>query len=177
MLSSQLGLTDDQYRAVLWAQGRVDSAKDLDAHGRRTVIAHLQAHLDQRERRSAYPGKPKNFGELPAMITKIEAQLADMQLPWSYADAIARRQCGIARVAWVRKESDLRAIIAALDVEQKKRALSFDIDVCLQELGWGDEQLQPLTGKLPRNWRRQVEPLTAVHAHLQALLKKAGEAS
>ncbi|PND33757.1 regulatory protein GemA, partial [Achromobacter pulmonis] len=74
-------------------------------------------------------------------LQKIEAYLADMKLPWSYADTIARQQTGIERVAWLRKQEDLRGVIAALHVEQGKRGLLETLDERLAALGMTREGL------------------------------------
>jgi hypothetical protein len=98
-----------------------------------------------------------------------------MGLPWAYADAIAKQQCGIARVAWVRDEEKLRAIIAALDVEQRKRHANAFIDQAIERLGLSEKQLAELTAKLPQHWRRQPKSLSLVCDHLQARLEMLAE--
>ena len=99
ILKSKLGMTDDQYRAVLWTQARVDSAKDMDEHGRHAVIKHLQAHLDARDRR--YPQRPHNVdSDRRHELKKIEALLTDAGLPWGYAEAVMRRQTRQTQLAW-----------------------------------------------------------------------------
>jgi len=105
-------------------------------------------------------GKPRNFDQLPLMITKVEAMLASMQLPWSYADAIALRQFKVEKVAWCRKQEQLQAIIAALYVEQQKRELLAGIERVREQQGLTVEQLEAryeLTET--RNWRRSLPVL------------------
>lgn len=63
---------------------------------------------------------------MPAMITKIEALLADMRLPWSYADGIVKQMYGIERCAWARTPAQLKAVIAALYNLQKKKKVAHD---------------------------------------------------
>jgi phage gp16-like protein len=178
---TQLALDDDAYRAVIRrvsaANGpEVDSAARLD---RTQMIAVLEEFRRLGAARSgahkpgSYRGRPHNFSSprMPEMITKIEAQLADMGLSWAYADAIAKRQCGIARVAWVRDEDKLRAIIAALDVEQTKRSGNAFIDETLPKLGIDEKQLADMTAHFPKNWRRNRLYLKAVCSQLGARLK------
>lgn len=43
LAKKDLAMTDEDYRAMLWAQGRVHSAADLDHTGRQRVLAHLRA--------------------------------------------------------------------------------------------------------------------------------------
>lgn len=138
LAAKQLGLDDDTYRAMLREVAGVTSAGDLTDTGRRRVLDHLRRlgwHARPKRKRVAqHPGTPHNI-DREAQLQKIEAQLADMGLPWSYADAIARRQTGIERVAWVRSREQLAAIIAALAVEQEKRALLARVDELLAQLG------------------------------------------
>lgn len=137
------------------------SAKDMSP-------SQLDAVLDEFKRLGGLrpspktEGKPANFEQLPEMITKVEALLADMQLPWSYADAIAMRQFRIQRVAWCRKEEQLRAIIAALHVEQEKRELLRDIEATCARLETNLEGIEQryLLGS-PR-WRRNRDSLRSV---------------
>lgn len=117
----QLGLDDDTYRAMLWAVARVHSAADLDAYGRRQVLDHMRSRgaAQRRPRVGRYPGRPHNTDEQP-QLRKIEALLADMRLPWSYADAIARQMYRVERVAWLHGDQ-LGSVITALIKERAKR--------------------------------------------------------
>lgn len=123
--------------------------------------AQIHAVLDELKRLGGLKpspktkGKPANFEQLPEMITKVEALLADMKLPWSYADAIAARQFRIQRVAWCRKEDQLRSIIAALHVEQEKRELLASIERTCQRVGLSIDEIEAAFElSQVRNWRR-----------------------
>lgn len=178
---TQLGLDDDAYRDVIRRVSaqhgpEVDSAARLDRRQMPAVLEEfrrLGAKRPGAHKPANYPGKPHNFytSRMPEMVVKIEAQLADMGLSWAYADAIAKRQCGIPRVAWVRKEDQLRAIIAALDVEQEKRWRNAFIDDALPQLGIGEKKFAELTAKFPKNWRRNRRYLKGVCEYLDAQLK------
>lgn len=111
MLAKELGMDREQYEAVLWTVARVDSAAALDADGRRRVLDHLAGR--QRGAKPRYPGAPHNLAE-DEQLQKIEALLAEMKLPWRYADSIAQRMWGIERVAWVRDPKRKAGIITAL---------------------------------------------------------------
>lgn len=164
-----LRMDDDSYRAMLWSVARVRSAADLDAGGRRQVLDHMRRIGWQgkpRRRVGEHPGRPHNM-DRSQMLAKIEAQLADMGLPWSYADAIARRQAGVERVAWVRKPEHLRGIIAALHTEQEKRDRLAEIDRMLQELGLGRDYVQALMPRgYSKDWTRDLRMLKPVAKHL-----------
>lgn len=104
------------YEAMLMRTCGVRSSADLDQRGRAKVLAEL--------RRLGAPqdptrGRPANINREP-MVRKIEALLAEIGAPWSYADGIAKRMFGVVFVAWVRKPAQLRAIIAALDARRLK---------------------------------------------------------
>lgn len=120
-----LALDDDIYRDMLESWTGKRSSADLNARERGMVLSNLGKLGVQRQPRQqvgSHPGKPNNLDSTP-MLQKIEAQLADMQLPWSYADAIAKRQFSIERVGWLKRREHFEAVIAALHVEQEKRSL------------------------------------------------------
>ena len=115
--AKKLGMDRGTYEAMLMRTCGVRSSADLDQRGRAKVLAELQrlgAGVDPKR------GRPANADQEP-MLRKIEALLAEMKAPWSYADAIARRMFGIAFVAWVRQPAQLRSIIAALDARLRKK--------------------------------------------------------
>lgn len=86
-----------------------------------TLLDHLNAKV-----RGGYPGTPANIDSEP-YLQKIEALLADMGLPWSYAEKVAQNITGgrapeaIKRLAWVKRSDHFRGIIAALDKQHGKR--------------------------------------------------------
>jgi phage gp16-like protein len=124
VLKKDLALDDEQYRTVLWVVGRVESSADLDDHGRKQVIAHLQAHVDQARKPRSYPGRPHNADAADRReMKKIEALLADAGKPWAYAAAMARRMFGKERLAWCSR-GELAAILTALEKQALKRLRS-----------------------------------------------------
>lgn len=108
-------------------------------------------------------GKPHNFNSpsMPEMITKIEALLADMKLPWSYADAIAMQQFKIEKVAWCRKQDQLRSLIAALHVEQEKRQLLNAVEELCVRVGISIADVEGRYG-LRKGWTRNRTALKRV---------------
>ena len=110
-------------------------------------------------------GKPRNFDNkaMPEMIRKVEALLADMKLSWSYADAIVERQFGIKRVAWCRREDQLRSLIAALHVEQEKRELLAEIESRCARAGLSMSQFEERFGLSGvRGWKRNRTSLKSL---------------
>ena len=67
---------------------------------------------DESARPMAVPDEKKR------MIGKIGAILADMALPWTYADGIANRMFGIRFVEWC-SEGQLHKIVVAMVVKQR----------------------------------------------------------
>lgn len=169
----QLGLDDDTYRDLLGRVCGVRSAKDLTSKQASRVLQEFERLGFQPVIAKGNKGRPHNFNSaaMPEMITKIGALLADMQLPWSYADGIARQMFGIQRCAWVRKPEQLEAIIAALHVEQEKRGLLASVEQLSRQLGYERPELVAGLEELPQGWERQrpilrslVETLTAAVA-------------
>ena len=156
----QLNLDEDTRRDLIERVTGYRSAGQLDDAGRAAVLQELRrlgAGRPGAKKPAHYPGRPHNFARLDAEITKIEAQLADMKLPWSYADAIARRMFRIQRVAWLRKQEQLVAVLSALHNEQLKRDLGAEIDRALKQLGMTEAQING-----PKNWRRNLPALKGI---------------
>lgn len=122
-LVHELKLADDQYRAVLWAVARVDSAAQLDAHGRQQVIAQLQSHLPKTRR---YPQRPHNADvNSREELKKIEALLTDAGRSWAYAESILRHMTrGRKERLTFADPRERAAVIAALQKDALKRLRS-----------------------------------------------------
>lgn len=172
--AKKLGMDQGTYRQFLFTTAGVRSAADLDVAGRKKVIARMHA-LGLPEPQP-HRGAPHNMLKLSGEIEKIEAQLADMSLTWSYADAIARRMFGVQRIAWLRKPGQLRAILAALHVEQQKRDGLEWIDRALAALGRTRADLDAFlaTRKVPDTWSRNREWLKRVGGLLDTELQEKG---
>jgi phage gp16-like protein len=90
--AEQLGLRrpgdDSAYRDMLWAVGRVRSAKDLDAGGREAVLKHLRAcgFKDRAPSSSRY-----ERGTPAALIRFLWTRLADAGLVRDRSDRALRR--------------------------------------------------------------------------------------
>lgn len=111
----QLGLDEDTYRDMLWTVARVRSSSELDHAGRKTVLDHLKARGFNSQT------KPSVSNVKKPLIGKISALLADMKLPWTYADAVAKQMYKRDRLQWC-DAVQLRGVIAALVKLQTKRA-------------------------------------------------------
>ncbi|HLD65441.1 MAG TPA: regulatory protein GemA [Pseudomonas sp.] len=166
----QLGLEDETYRALLGRVCGVRSAKELTDKQASMVLKEFE-RLGFKPMPSKTKGKPHNFDQMSARITKIEALLADMRLPWAYADALARQMFKVEFVAWLKAPKQLDALIAALHVEQEKRGLFANVEQLLELLGERDPDWQVDLEALPAGWERRrpilkslIETLTAAAA-------------
>lgn len=111
---AQLRMADEAYRSLLQRIGGATSCTEISDDGLLLVIAAMQ-------RLGWTPAPPKRAGRRPrppahndGLMSKIEAQLAAAGRDWAYADGIAQRMYGIAKVAWLKEAAQLRAVIAAL---------------------------------------------------------------
>lgn len=168
---SQLGMEDDIYRGLLARIAGVRSAKELNDRQAGNVLREFERLGFKPKPSTRAKGKPKNFDQMPARITKIEALLADMRLPWAYADALARQMFKVEFVAWLKAPKQLDALIAALHVEQEKRGLLSSVEELLKLLGEHDPSWEVDLEELPEGWERRrpilkslVETLTAAAA-------------
>jgi phage gp16-like protein len=154
----QLGMDDESYRSLLGRVAGVRSAKDLTGKQAAAVLREFERLGWKPKPSQKAAGRPHNFATMPEQIRKIEAQLADMSLSWSYADAIARQMFKVQRVAWLRKSEQLDAILTALHVEQEKR------------LGVSGPERVASLEQLPKGWERQRPILKALVDTLHAAL-------
>ena len=115
----------------------VDSFADLTLGERRDVISHLQKRgvtlfnpfvpSDLRPWKKGDPDREVTPTRRPmqvtsdkyAMIRKVAAILADMKLPWEYADSIARDRFGVEVVEWL-NAGDLHKVVQMLVIHQKR---------------------------------------------------------
>jgi len=128
-----LGIDDDTYRLMLRTIARVDSAGDLNAEGRRQVIAHLKArgfkpkqgvrisHSSERTAHSDWDWVNKAAPDRQATLRKIAVMLKDAEREKAYADGIARNMFRIERVEFCAPDQ-LRSIVAALEYDRRRRA-------------------------------------------------------
>ena len=109
----ELGMSDDDYRAMLFSVTGKSSAGDLTAGQRYQVLDHLKSLQNGP---APFKGRPHNMDGRTSrdrQLKKIEALLTVGKKPWAYADILAKRICKVDFIAWV-ADSDLYKIIAAL---------------------------------------------------------------
>lgn len=112
---TRAGLDDATYRDMVEriSRGRTRTSADLGPDERSVLLKELGG----RTRSGRAPRQDDLDGQ--ALLRKVGAQLTDMHLPWSYAEAILRRQRGIpdrsvACPVERATPTELRAVIAAL---------------------------------------------------------------
>lgn len=165
---TQMGMEDDIYRGILARVAGVRSSKELNMRQASALLEEFQRLGWKPAPSSKAKGKPHNFNKLPGEIEKIEALLADMKLPWSYADAIARQMFRVQRVAWLKKPQQFADLIAALHVEQEKRMLLASVEDLLKLLGEDDPNWKADLESLPKGWQRQRPILKSLVEALRA---------
>lgn len=117
---SQLGLDDEEYRALLGRVAGVSSAKDLNPRQMGAVLAAFEK-LGWQPKAPAKQGRkrPHVKSTRERLLGKIEAQLAEAGRPWAYADALALRICKVERLEWC-DDAHLQKVIAALSYDAKR---------------------------------------------------------
>lgn len=170
-LARELGLDDDDRKAIQRKVTGKDSITSMTPLEGARVIDHLRALRGPGRRYPKRAGRvPKTLDREP-LLWKIEALLADMKLSWEYAESIAwritggrgeqpGRQPGVRRMEWVTDLRDLRAVIAALHVEQRKRSALTHVMAELQRLNrdveWLEAELFPDS---KARWQRNARDL------------------
>ena len=180
--SRQLGLDDETRRAMIETVAGPGKRSTLDLN-----LEQADRLLDQLKNRGATLGAKKTKG-IPANFkpnsyyAKIEALLADMQLPWAYAQKVAENITGgkkpvaIKRLEWLKDDKHFRAVIAALAVEKKKRVAKMQREILtkLQARGlteeWANAQAEAMgRANHPWAWNECLETLRLINAALDAL--------
>ena len=145
LAKKELGLDDDTYRALVKATTGKTSSADLGPGQRWKLMLELarlgsqscpgdrlrlhprtpapdagQAHPGAHSAATAYPGKPTLVPvESQALLSKVEALLAEARRPWAYAHAMAHRMFKRTLVQECDPE-ELRKLVAALVYDAKR---------------------------------------------------------
>jgi phage gp16-like protein len=116
---AKLGLDDDTYRDLVERVTGKRSSADLDDAGRAKVLDSM-ARLGGAEVSTSKKtkGRPTNIKGSP-QLRKVEALLAEAKRPWSYADAILKRMCGVERCQFA-DPTQLHDLITALMQDAKR---------------------------------------------------------
>lgn len=180
----QLGMDEDTRRGMLQGVAGVRSTTQLDLAACSKVLDHLRKSGAALKERNVgqHPGNPETTrpgaGELMA---KIEAQLADMQLPWAYALTILQHTSadkksgkpGVAKLEWA-TPAQLHNVVAALAYEQEKRASLATVDRLLDMKGKTRADVVAfIASKKPdykKDWTRDKRWLNWLILHIEEAL-------
>lgn len=126
----QLDLDDTSYRNILMRSAGVRSSSDIHSVDMADAVLDALSRLGFKLKTKTIPGKqprtPATLDREP-YLQKIGALLADMELPWAYAEKIAENITGgkrpeaIKRLAWLREDKHFVGVISALHNEKTKR--------------------------------------------------------
>lgn len=131
-----LALDDATYRDVLERVTGKTSCKEMDLKELKKVMMELKrlgfvptpTAITQNQTPQNPPQTTPKWGKKPdgaddkkALIGKIEAMLADLNLNWKYADGMAKRMFGVDKVQWL-NQKNLYKLTQALAVHQQKQA-------------------------------------------------------
>lgn len=127
--AKRLRLDRETYVALLQRIANVDSAGKLDARGRHAVLVELGrlAGDGARRARGKVPpptSAPQVREELQAMINKLGAIAAELDLPWSYLDSMSKRMFGVDKTEWL-TAAQMHKLVAALAIHQKRKRSAY----------------------------------------------------
>lgn len=118
---AQLGLSDEDYRAILARTAGVSSAKELT---NRTVggVMHEFRRLGFVPKPAKKAGRkaPRSPRSRQNVMSKIEAMLTHAQRPWAYADSMAKRMFSVERVDWL-DDDQLHRLMTGLIIDAKRQ--------------------------------------------------------
>ena len=116
---SQLGLDDDNYRALLEAAvGKRSAAKMTDSELTKVIEVMKSKGFKELENKHRAQ-KPDVTAAKQSLINKIEALLADRGKPWVYATALAERMFKKKQIQWLNTE-ELHKLVAALQIQANR---------------------------------------------------------
>lgn len=114
---ASLGLDDATYRALLERVCGKRSCTQMNVRELEAVLAELKSKGFVPK---AKHKRPSSRRSADAMMSKVEALLADNGLPWNYAHGMAKKMFGVDRVQWLSDEH-LHKLIAALQIYANRR--------------------------------------------------------
>ena len=115
----QLGMDDDTYRDLLEGAVGKRSAAKLNEKELTTVIEVMKSKGFQDQSSGHEADKPDVTEAKQALVSKIEALLADGNKPWRYAEAMAERMFNRKRIQWLNTDQ-LHRLVAALQINANR---------------------------------------------------------
>jgi len=135
----QIGMTDEEWRDFLRGRFDVDTSAALTVGALSALVGHLERlgwTPSTPKRTKDSHGKPhilkhddagmnreRQMGKIEALLSEL-GRIEGRYIPWSYAAAILKRQCGATRMEWADRDQ-LRDVIAALSrtLSRKQRGV------------------------------------------------------
>jgi len=119
---AELALAEDEYRGLLSSVG-VSSSTELDYRKFDELMDKLRAcgfkPLGGSKRASGmHSDLPK---EKQPMLSKIEAILADLNMPWVYADRMVKKMFGVERLRWCTTDQTWKVLQALIIFQNRKK--------------------------------------------------------
>jgi len=156
---SQLGMDEETYRAMLADVG-VASSKDLTQAQFDEVMRRMQAGgfrvVHKSARKSGMHRQPPR--DRDEMIGKIEAILADLKLPWSYADGIARQMFRVEKLRFCSSDQTYKVMQALIVYQRRQEAASAGQDVEGKAPGEQAQTDRPAVNKVASGYRKGTSP-------------------
>lgn len=131
--AKQLGMDEITYRDMLYEIAGARSAGNLSEQGRALVIKHLKSlgfkpfHKNESGYKSYHESALKSGMHIPSsddrapLLSKIGAILADLKLPWAYADGIAKKMFGVDRVRWLYPDQLYKVTVSLIYFQKRKK--------------------------------------------------------
>lgn len=116
----QLGLSDDEYRAILARTAGVSSSKQLTNRNVGNVLAEFRRlGFVPKPAKKAGRKAPRPPATRQVVMSKVEALLADAGRSWAYADGMARHMFQVERVDWL-DDDQLQRLMQALIIDARR---------------------------------------------------------
>jgi len=112
----QVGMTDDEYRALL-AEFGVSSSKELRSAQLSGVMQRFKALGFVPRRRFKTPPESKKL-----LTAKVEKLVSVLDLTHGYVDAMARHMFGVDAWRWL-DAHQLHKLVAALEIHKRRRGI------------------------------------------------------
>ncbi len=116
---NELGLDEATYRELLMRVTGKDSCGLMTNSELVAVCNEFKRLGFVAKQAKPKQSKPTTTADRVALLNKVEAILADMGLPWSYANATAKQMFGVDMVHWLDAQR-LYKVVQALAVYQKR---------------------------------------------------------
>lgn len=116
---SQLQMDNDSYRALLYRTAKKSSCTEMTVIELEAVLKEMK-RLGFTPKRAGTGRKPSVAKSKTALLSKIEAILADLRLSWSYAEGMAKQMFGRKKIEWL-NVIETQKLLQALIYHQRRQ--------------------------------------------------------